>query len=169
MRAIAVGMLAGACALGACSSDDGTAGTPAASTPPSTSGSPANTVAEPDVTIESAPATVPDTTTLAVSFYGDFDTVIVQRTEESGGGTRPLLEWEAVPDADHYGVYLYAPSGAAYWAWRGSKTEVYVGGAEQIRDDAAGPSVAEAMSWVVVAYDADLLPIAVSPMRSISP
>jgi hypothetical protein len=160
----------GACVLGACSSgDDDGAAAPESSITSSTSDAPTSTEAETESTIESTASTAPQTTIPAASFYGSFDTVIVQRTEVTGVGIRPLLEWEAVPGVDHYGVYLYAPSGAAYWAWRGSETQVYVGGAEQIRADAAGPSVTEGMNWAVVAYDAELLPIAASPMRPISP
>ncbi len=115
-----------------------------------------------------APPTVP-TTEPAASFFGSFATVIVQHTAETGDGIRPLLEWDAVLDADHYGVYLYAPSGATYWAWRGTETSVFVGGATQIREDAAGPSIADGMSWAVIAFDADLLPLAASPLRPIAP
>ena len=123
-------------------------------------------------TTDTPPVTEPTPTTTeqaADAFFGDFDTVISQATDESGGGIRPLLEWTAVPSADHYGVYVYAPSGATYWAWRGDNTSVFVGGATQIREDAPGPSVSDGMTWAVVAFDANLLPIGASAIRPIAP
>jgi hypothetical protein len=106
MRSIAVVVAIGAWALGACAStDEGMTATPpsAASAPtPSvtsaTSDVPTSSTAESDAAIETAAPTVldaaPHTGPPAESFYGDFDTVIEQRTDGSGGGTRPLLDWE---------------------------------------------------------------------------
>ena len=66
-------------------------------------------------------------------------------------------------------MFLYAPSGEVYWSWAGTATQVHVGGEPQLHEGASGPSVIEGMSWAVIAYDADLLPIAVSEQRPISP
>ena len=101
--------------------------------------------------------------------FGSFDYEIDLLTATEGGGTRPVLEWSEVPDADHYGVYLYAPSGEIYWAWRGYTTSIVVGGEPRLADTSPGPSVVGGMSWAVVAYSADLLPLAVSPEAAISP
>ncbi|HUG48045.1 MAG TPA: hypothetical protein VMP67_06495 [Candidatus Limnocylindria bacterium] len=91
------------------------------------------------------------------------------KTPTSGGGSRPLLEWEPVADADHYGAYVYAPEGIIYWAWAGRETSVHVGGEPQLREGAPGPSIVDGMTWAVIAYDPDLIPIAVSELRPISP
>jgi hypothetical protein len=101
--------------------------------------------------------------------FGGIAARVVLLTPISGGGTRPLLEWEPIPDADHYGAYVYAPDGSIYWAWTGRQTSVHVGGEPQLREGAAGPSVVDGMSWAVIAYDAELLPMAVSELRPISP
>ena len=104
-----------------------------------------------------------------VPFLTGFDQSVHLATATEGGGIRPRLEWESVPEADHYGVYLYAPDGRLYWSWRGRELSVYVGGAVQIGDHAAGPSVAVGMNWAVVAYGADLNPVAASGLRPIAP
>lgn len=101
--------------------------------------------------------------------FGDFETLIALRTPTSGGGGRPLLEWEGLDGADHYAVYLYAPDGRIYWAWMGRETAIHVGGEPRLREGAPGPNVVAGMTWAVVAYDADLLPITTSEVRPISP
>lgn len=95
--------------------------------------------------------------------------VVELTTATAGGGARPLLEWAAVDGADHYGVYVYAPDDAIYWVWQGTATAVHVGGADQLPDTAAGPQVTAGMTWAVVAYDAEQLPIASSERRPIAP
>lgn len=115
----------------------------------------------------SSPAATPSPS--GAPLFGGFDKQIRLLTPESGGGTRPLLEWEEVDGAAHYAAYLYAPSGALYWVWTGSGSAIHVGGEPQLREEAPGPSVTEGMSWVVVAYSDIMVPIAVSPQRPISP
>lgn len=150
--------------------DDSPDDTSAVTTPADTDSTAATTEpASPATTAPTATTQPVATTEPPEPFYGDFEVVIAQHTPESGGGLRPRLIWDAVDGADHYAVYLYAPSGEAYWAWRGRETEVFVGGATQLADGSPGPSVSDGMSWAVVAYDADLLPVAASPMRSITP
>ena len=78
------------------------------------------------------------------------------------GSMRPVLEWERVGAADHYAVYVFGPDGSIYWTWRGTETSVPVGGWPQLAADAEGPSTSHSMSWMVVAVDDDLLPVAVS-------
>src|SRR5690606_3489572 len=68
-------------------------------------------------------------------------------------GPRPLLEWTAVDGADEYHVTVFSASGAAYWSWTGTETQVHVGGLAD--PDAAGAHVFEAMTWVVMAATAD--------------
>lgn len=129
-------------------------------------------------TVESGSSTTtgadgdPTTTTMAVSeepLFEGLGETIVQLTPLSGGGPRPELAWEPVDGADHYSVYLYAPSGAVYWIWFGTDTSIHVGGEPQLNDGAPGPSVIDGMSWAVMAHDADQLPISVSPERPIAP
>lgn len=90
-------------------------------------------------------------------------------TEQSGGGDRPLLEWVPVEGVDVYGVYLYAPDESIYWTWQGYETSVFVGGETQLPDSMPGPSVVDGMTWSVVGFDADFLPVAVSDVRPIAP
>lgn len=101
--------------------------------------------------------------------FAGLDGTVTLLTETSGGGLRPLLEWEPVDEADHYAAYLYAPNGDVYWAWTGHGTSVHVGGEPQLRDGASGPSVVEEMTWAVMAHDGDGLPLAVSQQRPIAP
>jgi hypothetical protein len=102
-------------------------------------------------------------------FFGGLDRQIGLLTPEAGGGGRPLLEWEPVPGADHYAVYVYAPDDRVYWAWTGDDARVHVGGEPQLLEGVSGPSISPGMSWAVIAFDADLLPIAVSERREIAP
>jgi len=94
---------------------------------------------------------------------------IVQTTETSGGGTRPLLSWEAVDGAVSYIVVVYAESGEPYWSAVTEDSEVFVGGSVQIPEDNGGPRVADGYSWIVYASNADDALIASSPQRPISP
>lgn len=90
-------------------------------------------------------------------------------TPTSGNGSRPLLAWESVEGADWYSVYLYGPDQGLYWSWQGRETSVPVGGRPQLNDKAPGPSVADGMTWSVVAYDNHDMPIASGGPRPIAP
>jgi hypothetical protein len=75
-----------------------------------------------------------------------------------------------VPGADRYQLLVFDEAGQSYWAWEGSKTQVYMGGTEaQPAADASGPSVAAGYTWAVVAYDAAGNILASSGARPISP
>ena len=124
---------------------------------------PPATTTEPPVT---APSPLPSA---GEQLFGDFGTVVTLHTSTSGGGGRPLLDWQQVAGADHYGLYVYAPDGRIHWAWTGRETSIHVGGEPQLREGAPGPRITEGMSWAVVAYDADMLPITTSEIRPISP
>jgi len=87
----------------------------------------------------------------------------------SGEGLHPELSWKPFEGAGHYVLYLYTPEGEMYWSWQGNETSVPVGGRPQLPDDAAGPAVIEGMSWAVVAYDADQIPIGSSELAPIGP
>jgi hypothetical protein len=129
-------------------------------------------------TTSSAQTTLPGdgatTTTAEVvepgpALFEGLDGDIILKTPTSGGGERPLLEWEPFAGADHYAVFLYAPSGEAYWVWSGDATSVHVGGEPLLAEGSPGPNVAEGMSWAVIAYDAAMVPVAVSERRPIAP
>jgi hypothetical protein len=118
------------------------------------------------------PATSPETTTatpIAPPLYPGLGDTVTLLTPQSGGGERPLLEWEPVSGADRYVVYLYAPSGDTYWVWMGFDTAVFVGGNPQLRAGASGPSVVDGMAWAVAAKTFNGVSIAVSELRPIAP
>jgi len=117
----------------------------------------------------SVATTAPEADQPGPPMFEGLDGGIVLRTPTSGGGERPLLEWEPSAGAEHYVVFLYAPSGEAYWVWSGDDTSVHVGGEPQLGPGSPGPNVVEGMSWAVIAYDADMVPVAVSERRPIAP
>jgi hypothetical protein len=91
-------------------------------------------------------------------------------TAASGGGERPLLEWEPVEGADSYGLVLFDPEGEPYWAWLGYDTSIYVTGlSEPPPVNSEGPIVVPCMTWTTTAYDSSGEPIAAGGPRSISP
>ena len=49
-------------------------------------------------------------------------------TASSGGGTRPLREWEPVAGASLYSVVVYDADGEAYWATITDNSATFVGG-----------------------------------------
>lgn len=101
--------------------------------------------------------------------YLDFSDGMTLTTPTSGGGIRPVLAWDPVNGADWYGVYLYAPNHKLYWSWQGRESSVPVGGRPKLNDDSLGPSVVVGMTWSVIAYDAQDLPIASGGPRPIAP
>lgn len=114
-----------------------------------------------------APATVP--TTAPTPLVDGVEATIELLAPVSGSGPRPLLEWAAADGAAMYTVAVYAPDGAPYWTWTGPETSVHVGGNPQLADGEPGPSVSDEMSWAVMAFDADMVPVAVSNRRPIAP
>lgn len=106
------------------------------------------------------------TTMAAVSTGLDGITLL---TPETGGGARPVLQWESVAGAASYRVVITAPDGRGYWSWQGDATSVPVGGHPALPDGAPGPRVSSGMSWSVAAFDQQARPVALSTMRPISP
>jgi len=158
-------MLVAAAALLVASCGGGTPAATAGTSAPTTTSAGATTTTGAATTTTAASTT----TEAAGPLFGSFDQAVTLLTATSGGGIRPLLQWDPVSGADHYGVYVYAPNGDLYWSWLTTDTSVHVGGEPVLHDDAPGPSVAEGMSWAVVAYDAAQLPLAVSAQRPIAP
>jgi len=117
---------------------------------------------------EAAPVTEVEET--APRFAFPDATAIELTTPGAGEGAWPVLEWDPVDDAATYSVTLYASSGEAYWRWRGETTQVRVGGfPEQPPEGSSlGPKVHEAMTWEVIARDANGSVIAQSGERPIS-
>jgi hypothetical protein len=116
-------------ALTACSDDS-----VSTTAPETTSGATTTTGADagttttgPQATSTTAPATTAPEGAGQPLFEG-LDAAVTLVTATSGGGGRPLLEWQAVDGADLYVVFLYAPSGEVYWVWSGAATAVHVGG-----------------------------------------
>lgn len=93
---------------------------------------------------------------------------IVILTPTEGVGERPDLAWESVDGASTYRVTVLTSDGSFYWGWLGSETSVPLGGFPRLVDGATGPRVASGMTWTVVAYDADLIPLAVGGPSSLS-
>jgi len=149
----------------ACSSGSGDAASP-------TTVPPVSTTAAQDGS--GTPDTVPDTTmaptTTVVSnpVFAGADP-ITQTTPTSGGGLRPLLEWDAVDSAALYFVTIYTEDGAPYWSAVTAETSTFVGGPLQIPEGRSGPIVVEGFNWTVVAEDVDGNMLAASPTRPIAP
>ncbi len=90
-------------------------------------------------------------------------------TPTSGGGDRPALSWTPVQGAETYQVTLLAPDGTFYWGWTGGDASVPVGGLPRLIPEAGGPRLIPSMSWTVLAFDADVLPIAAAGPAQIGP
>jgi hypothetical protein len=93
---------------------------------------------------------------------------IVQLTDKSGGGPRPILAWEPVTEADSYTVVVYDADGAPWWSWAGTNTEVVIGGVET-DTEIGGPRAVEGARWSVMAFDTEGNLVGASPKRSIQP
>jgi hypothetical protein len=87
-----------------------------------------------------------------------------------GVGVRPRLAWQAVDGAALYAIVIFEADGTPYWAWRHAETGVFVGGIDEaLPETNEGPRIGAGMSWQVVAYDADLTPIAAGGIWPIAP
>jgi len=94
---------------------------------------------------------------------------IVLLTPTSGEGSRPLLAWEPVPGAEFYSLVVYGPDNQPYWGSLLTDAQTYVGGPIQLKEGRPGPRVIDGMSWMVIASDGDLSPVATSQLRPIAP
>ncbi len=91
-------------------------------------------------------------------------------TEVKGIGVRPLFVWDAVSGASRYQLIVFDDGSEPYWAWEGTKTQIYMGGTDaQPPADSSGPSIGAGYSWTVVAYGSDGKVLAASNVRPISP
>lgn len=151
------------------------------------SGGDSTTTTEPDVASSEAPTTEAVPTTIAASTNQAPDqttppndrplvlavpsgeATITLDTPESGGGKHPLLKWSELDGTAYYGVYIYAPSGDAYWFWRGETNEIFVGGSIQLDDDAMGFAITAEMTWGVVGYSEDGSVVGVSELAPLAP
>lgn len=97
------------------------------------------------------------------------EATISLETASEGGGKHPLLQWSELDGVDYYGVYVYAPSGDAYWFWRGAESSIYVGGSVQLDDDAMGVAITAEMTWGVVGYSEDGEVVGVSVLAPLAP
>lgn len=158
---VAMALVSGACSSS--TSDSGASTTEAGATTSTTAtgNSPGSGSATPDTTLAT-------TTTMGESAIVGTD-LITQTTPTSGGGTRPLLEWDSVDGAALYYVTVHTDSGSPYWAAVTVETKTYVGGPLQIPAGRTGPNVASGYTWVVYAEDAEGNLLAASPRRAIAP
>ncbi len=90
-------------------------------------------------------------------------------TAASGGGERPLLEWNAVEGADEYHVVALAAFGGPYWAWVGQATSVVFGGGDAGSDPGQLATVFEPLTWTVAAFDPDGNLLALSAPSPLAP
>lgn len=145
------------------------------------SGAPANeTVPEPGPTV--APTTTPMSTTQVEVVSTTTTTVATTTTTEPelepfmpgldlveistygvGDDDRPLLSWDAVPDADLYTVLVLNEEGNPWWSWSGTETEVILGGVETDAE-IGGPRAGPGIEWVVFAFDEEHRLLAVSSL-----
>ncbi len=158
---IVAGTLIAAVVLAACSS--GGAETPSSSTTEA-----ADTTETTSTAVVADTTTTTTTTTVAEPAIKGADP-IEQTTTPSGGGDRPLLEWEPIQGAVTYIVSVFTETGAPYWSAVTTEPRTYVGGAEQIAEGRTGPNVSEGYTWIVYADDADGNLLATSPQRAIAP
>jgi hypothetical protein len=87
-----------------------------------------------------------------------------------GVGLRPRFEWQTINGAAHYGIIILDPKGSPYWGWRGEKPWVYLGGIDEpLPEINEGPILIDGMSWRIVAYDANEVPIATGGPWAIAP
>lgn len=97
-------------------------------------------------------------------------TYIQLLTDIEGAGGKPLFAWEVVSGASRYQLIVFDEAGEPYWAWEGTRTQIYMSGTDaQPPNDSSGPSIDEGYTWAVVAYDSDGKISAASEIRSISP
>ncbi len=97
-------------------------------------------------------------------------TIIRLLTDVKGGGEKPLFVWDAVSGASRYQLIVFDDGSEPYWAWEGTKTQIYMGGTDtQPPADSSGPSIGAGYSWTVVAYGSDGKVLATSDVRPISP
>lgn len=171
-RTASIGLLlASALVVAGCSSD--TSDEPGSTVAPagavSTTAAPGSAATTDTTTPPTTTPAATTTTTLAQEPAIVGAELIEQTTPESGGGTRPLLEWVAVDGAALYFVNIYTESGGPYWSAVTADTNTYVGGPLQIPAGRSGPNVAEGYTWVVYAEDVDGTLLAVSATRPIAP
>lgn len=103
-------------------------------------------------------------------FYFDDIEEMALHTPIAGAGARPLLVWDPIESADHYGLVIYDSSGEPYWAWIGSEAAIYLGGtAFEPPMDGEGPVITNCMSWMTTAYDENGVPVAAGGPRQLSP
>jgi len=94
---------------------------------------------------------------------------IVLLTPTQAAGRHPKFEWQPVAEAVRYSVVVRA-DGKPYWAWEGSETLVYLGGAHKPPPaDRICPMLIRPMEWYVTAFDAQGKIIAYSKRRPIAP
>jgi hypothetical protein len=132
-----------------------------------TSTTSSDATAGPDGTDDTSSTTAPTTAPPPPVIDGLAPVVLL--TPASGGGPRPLLEWERVVEAASYLVVVYDGDGDAFWSAITDATSVYLGGPELIPEANSAPRLAGDSTWVVFARDATGRVIAASGRAPIAP
>ncbi|MCI0686381.1 MAG: hypothetical protein L0Y54_03955 [Sporichthyaceae bacterium] len=87
----------------------------------------------------------------------------------TGAGEVPLFSWKPVDAVALYDLVVVGPD-APIWAWRGTSTEIRLGGLPVERPPGlGGPVIAAGSCWSVVALDAAGHVIAASGVLPVSP
>ena len=140
---------------------------------PVTSASSVATVG-PGPTVTAAPTSPMPTGPVPIASPRQFLTIpgasIALLTPETGVGPSPRFEWNAVPGAARYLLFVFDTNGQMFWGWDGTATSVYLGGLDNPPTPGTmGPVLDAPMTWAVIAYDAAGKLIASSPTRPIAP
>lgn len=86
----------------------------------------------------------------------------------SGGGDRPVFEWQPIDKATLYVVAVYDADGRPYWSGRTSETSLPLGSVP-LPDEISGPRIDASFTWAVYALDNAAQIVATSELRQISP
>jgi hypothetical protein len=104
---------------------------------------------------ETTPTTVAETTTTlpaVTSPLADRGVAALALTSPTTGiGERPTFTWQAVEGADVYVVSITGADGTPLWAWRGTTTDVALGG--ELIDGEEGPRLAGDATIDIFAVD----------------
>ena len=147
--------------LAACGDDD--APTDASSAEPT-----AGPTAEPTAEATAEPTAVGDSIAnldVTREVLG-LDTLVLEEPIEDG--SHPVLSWQPVDGAASYWLVVHDAEGGPYWAWTGADTSVRLGGGDRAETNQTA-ALSAALTWSVLALDADGIPLAVSGEGQLAP
>ena len=94
------------------------------------------------------------------------DTLVLEEPIEDG--SHPVLSWQPVDGAASYWLVVHDAEGGPYWAWTGADTSVRLGGGDRAETNQTA-ALSAALTWSVLALDADGIPLAVSGEGQLAP